>query len=114
MSAFNSINNMPCEWHINSHFIGKETEAQTLNDLLKVTVRQGQVWKTNLGTFKLPPRTSQTVLVVKNQPARTQVRSLSQEDPLQEGMATHFSVLAWIIPWTGEPGRFYRVTKSQS
>ena len=73
MSAFNSINNMPCEWHINSHFIGKETEAQTLNDLLKVTVRQRQVWKSNLGTFKLLPRTSQTVLVVKKQPARTQV-----------------------------------------
>ena len=73
MSAFNSINNMPCEWHINSHFIDKETEAQTLNDLLKVTVRQRQVWKSNLGTFKLLPRTSQTVLVVKKQPARTQV-----------------------------------------
>ena len=105
---------MPCEWHINSHFIGKETEAQTLNDLLKVTVRQRQVWKSNLGTFKLLPRTSQMVLVVKKQPARTQVWSLSQEDPLEEGMETHFSVLAWRIPWTGEPSRFYRVTKSQS
>ena len=29
-------------------------------------------------------------------------------------METHFSVLAWRIPWTGEPSRFYRVTKSQS
>ena len=27
-----------------------------------------------------------------------------QEDPLEEGMATHFSILAWEIPWTGEPG----------
>ena len=36
--------------------------------------------------------------------AQTWVRSLSQEDPLEEGMATHFSVLAWIIPWTKEPG----------
>ena len=103
MSAFNSINNMPCEWHINSHFIGKETEAQTLNDFLKVTVRQGQVWKSNLGTFKLPPRASQMVLVVKNQPARTQVPSLSQEDPLEEGMITHSSILAWRIPWIEEP-----------
>ena len=113
MSAFNSINNMPCEWHINSHFIGKETEAQTLNDFLKVTVRQGQVWKSNLGTFKLPPRASQMVLVVKNQPARTQVPSLSQEDPLEEGMATHFSVLAWRIPWTEEPGGCIGSTGSQ-
>ena len=33
-----------------------------------------------------------------------QVRSLSQEDPLEEGMVTHSSILAWRIPWTGEPG----------
>jgi len=34
----------------------------------------------------------------------TWVRSLGQEDPLEEGMATHFSVLAWRIPWTEEAG----------
>jgi len=33
-----------------------------------------------------------------------QVRSLGQEDPLEEGMATHSSILAWSIPWTEEPG----------
>ena len=33
------------------------------------------------------------------------VPSLAQEDPLEEGMATHSSVLAWRIPWTEEPGR---------
>ena len=33
-----------------------------------------------------------------------QVRSLGQEDPLEEGTATHSSVLAWRIPWTEEPG----------
>ena len=32
------------------------------------------------------------------------VRSLGQEDPLEEGMATHSSILACEIPWTGEPG----------
>ena len=32
------------------------------------------------------------------------VRSLGREDPLEEGMATHSSILAWRIPWTGEPG----------
>ena len=32
------------------------------------------------------------------------VRSLSQEDPLEEGVATHSSILAWRIPWTEEPG----------
>ena len=34
----------------------------------------------------------------------TQVRSLGQEDPLEKEMATHFSILAWRIPWTEEPG----------
>ena len=33
-----------------------------------------------------------------------QVQSLGQEDPLEEGMATHSSILAWRIPWTEEPG----------
>ena len=32
-------------------------------------------------------------------------RSLGQEDPLEEEMATHSSLLAWRIPWTEEPGR---------
>ena len=35
----------------------------------------------------------------------TQVWSLGQEDPLEEKMATHSSVLAWGMPWTEEPGR---------
>ena len=45
--------------------------------------------------------------VVKNLPAmqEMQVRSLGQEDPLEEDMATHSSILAWRTPWTEEPGR---------
>ena len=44
---------------------------------------------------------------VKNPPAiqETWVRFLDLEDPLEEGMATHSSVLACKIPWTEEPGR---------
>jgi len=44
--------------------------------------------------------------MVKNLPAmwETGVRSLGWEDPLEEGMATHSSILAWRIPWTEEPG----------
>ena len=44
--------------------------------------------------------------VVKNLPAvqETWIQSLAQEDPLQEEMATHSSVLAWEIPWTEETG----------
>jgi len=34
----------------------------------------------------------------------TRVQSLGWEDPLEEGMATHSSILAWRIPWTEEPG----------
>ena len=43
---------------------------------------------------------------VKNLPAmqETWVQSLGQEDPLEKGMATHSSVLAWRTPWTEEPG----------
>ena len=33
------------------------------------------------------------------------VQSLGQEDPLEEGMATHFSILAWRLPGTEDPGR---------
>ena len=34
-----------------------------------------------------------------------QVQSLGQEDPLEEEMATHSSILAWKVPWTEEPGK---------
>ena len=34
----------------------------------------------------------------------TRILSLGQEDPLKEEMATHFSILAWKIPWMEEPG----------
>ena len=45
--------------------------------------------------------------VVKNLPANAGdwVQSLGQEDPLEEEMATHSSILAWKTPWTEEPGR---------
>ena len=39
----------------------------------------------------------------------TQFQSMSQEDPLEKGMATHSSILAWRIPWTEEPGRLQSV-----
>ena len=44
--------------------------------------------------------------VVNNPPAmqEMQVQSLGWEDPLEEGMATHSSILAWRIPWTEDPG----------
>ena len=44
--------------------------------------------------------------MVKNLPAmqETRVQSLSWEDPLDKGMATHSIILSWRIPWTEEPG----------
>ena len=47
--------------------------------------------------------------MVKKMPAmqETQVQSLGQEDPLEKGMSTHSSILAWRIPWTEEPGRLH-------
>ena len=49
---------------------------------------------------------------VKNPPAmqepqETWVQFLGQEDPLEEGMANHSSILAWRLPWTEEPGGLY-------
>ena len=45
--------------------------------------------------------------MVKNRPAmqETQVQPLGQEDPLEKGVATHSSFLAWRIPWTEKPRR---------
>ena len=56
--------------------------------------------------------------IVKNLLAmqETWVQFLGQEDPLEKGMATHPSILAWKIPWTEEPGRLQStgVTRSQT
>ena len=50
---------------------------------------------------------TQTVnnLPAKQEPQEMQVQSLGQEDPLDEGMASHSSILACRIPWTEEPDR---------
>ena len=44
--------------------------------------------------------------MIKGLPAMQEiwVRSLGQEDPLEKGMTTHSTILAWRIPWAGEPG----------
>ena len=43
-------------------------------------------------------------LLAMQEPQETWLQSLGQEDPLEEGMATHYSILAWRTPWTEEPG----------
>ena len=47
--------------------------------------------------------------LVKNLPAmqETGVQFLGQEDPLEKGIATHYNILPWRIPWTEEPGELW-------
>ena len=56
------------------------------------------------------------VQLVKNPPAmqEIQVSSLGQKDPLEKERATHFSILAWKIPWTDEPGRLQYMGSQES
>ena len=61
------------------------------------------------GREHTPIKTARASLVPqmkKNPPAKQEARvqSLGREDPLEKGMATHSSILAWRIPWTEEPG----------
>ena len=52
---------------------------------------------------------------VKNLLAKqeTQVQSLSWEDPLEKGVATHSHILAWEIQWAGEPGRLQSMSSQR-
>ena len=61
--------------------------------------------KTEEFKFKRKPFASVVAQMVKNPLAmqKTQVQSLHWEDPLEKGMATHSSILVWIIQWTKEP-----------
>ena len=60
-----------------------------------------------VGLEKKPFQVYTQRIVPVNLPSvqETQVRSLGWEDPLEKGIATHSSILAWRIPWTEEPGR---------
>ena len=59
-----------------------------------------------LSIFLAVPHGFLVAHTVKNMPTiqETWVQSLLQEDPLEKGMATHSSILAWKLPWTEEPG----------
>ena len=65
----------------------------------------------------VPGRSSLVVQTVKNLPTmhETLLRSLGWKDPLEKGMATHSSILAWRISWTGAWwATVHRVTKSRT
>ena len=57
--------------------------------------------------YPFAERASLVAQLVKNLPAmpETWVKFLGRADPLEKGMATYFSILAWRTPWTEEPGR---------
>ena len=76
-----------------------------LKSLSKVNIK-GNVLKLMRNIYE---KLTQVVLVVKNhlpvqETQETQILFLGLDDPLEEGMATHSSILAWRIPWTEEPG----------
>ena len=54
--------------------------------------------------------------MLKNPPVmkETKVWSLGREDPLEKEMATHFSILAWEILWTEEPGELHATVSQKS
>ena len=56
------------------------------------------------------------IQTIKNMPAMQETRllSLGKEDPLEKGMATHSSILAWRIPWTEEPSRLQSMGSQES
>ena len=82
-----------------------------LNDAFQINLleRKFQVWGVPLqfgGHHILHGRASLVAQLGRNLPAMQEawVQSLGWEDPLEEGMVTHSSILAWEIPGTGEPG----------
>ena len=77
---------------------------QLLEKKRKETLKSSDLRLTDQKERKIPPLVAQ---MAKNLPAmqKTQVCSRGWEDPLEKGMATHFSILPWRIPWIEEPGR---------
>ena len=75
-------------------------EYNTIKQIYKSTASPVAPWCKNL------PATQET--------QEMRVRSLGQEDPLEEEIATHSSILAWKIPWTEEPGRLKSMGHKES
>ena len=71
--------------------------------------RRDSVLKTGEGFTRLPRWLRVKNLCAMQEMQETQARSLSREDPLEEGMATHSSVLAWRIPRRAEPGGLWPI-----
>ena len=87
--------------------LGRESGLELQTYLLKML---------QLGKYLHSVGTSLVILMVENLPAmqKTRVQSLSQEDPLEKGMAPHSSILAWRIPWIEEPGTLLSMGSQKS
>ena len=81
--------------------------AHNVGDLGSIPGLGRSLGEGNSNPLQYSWRTSLVAQMVKRLPAvqETWVQSLGQEYPLEKEMATHFSTLAWKIPWTEEPGR---------
>ena len=88
-------------WHMN-HGLTLTHLSFTLSRLVSRNLGRW-VWASTLRVYEA----SLVAQTVEHLPAtwETQVQSLGWEDPLEKEMATHFSTLAWNIPWTEKPGR---------
>ena len=83
-----------------------ESVSQSNRGSVSRAVSKGTVHSQLFAVITPNKRASLVAQIVKNPLAmqETQLLSLGQEDPLEEGMATHSRILAWGIPWTEEPG----------
>ena len=81
----------PCCFHVGAYILVILLEYVTL----------GKSQQPNEG---FPGGSSVKNLPAMQEPQETWVQSLGRENPVEEGMATHSSILAWRLPWTEEPG----------
>ena len=102
------MSSLPQEWCMQK--ISSETFLNSVClDSERALVMVNSWWFLQVGRAGGIPKRMHPALVaqmVKNLPTmqETTVQSLGQEDPLEKGMATHFSILAWRMPRTEEPG----------
>ena len=76
-----------------------DTESERMHSVWHMEVEQGLPWWLSGKEYPLTVQETQ----------ETPVRSLGWEDPLEEGMATHSSILAWKIPWREETGKLQSI-----
>ena len=89
----------PCLFNVYAEYIMRNAGLEETQAGIKIARR-------NINNLRYADNTSLLAQMIKNLPVKqeTQVQFLGQEDPLEKGMATHSSTLAWIIAQTEKPG----------